>query len=77
MFPWACLQVIAGDSIVVMASIRRGGDEDDEDGAVADKVISQRFSKQKATSYWLVVGDLNTNSVLSIKRTTVFKSTQV
>ena len=42
-----------------------------------DKVVSQRYGRDKAESWWLVLGDTNTNALLSIKRLVVTKQSMV
>ncbi len=77
-----CVKVIAGDAVTVMVNLRRETGEDDEEEKddsllSCDRVVSQRFPEVKGESWWLVVGDANTNAILSIKRTTLRKSAQV
>ena len=49
-------------------ALQREGEEEDFDGA---SVISHRFGWPKSESWWLVVGDTTSNTVLSIKRLTI------
>jgi pre-mRNA-splicing helicase BRR2 len=60
--------VIAGDSVTVNISLVREADEDDEEDKSLRKTVSPRFPVEKTESYWLLIGDSNNNSLLSIKR---------
>lgn len=75
----AAREVPAGDSVSVVVTLRRDVDEEDEEeGPVGvGKVVSQRFPGEKTESWWLVVGNTNTNSLLSIKRVAVPKLSKV
>jgi pre-mRNA-splicing helicase BRR2 len=73
--------------VTIAVSLKRDVDEDEDDMAVEDggkkkpqsfeKVVSQRFPKEKAESWWLVVGDTNSNTLLSIKRLIVTNQSAV
>ena len=41
------------------------------------KVVCPRYGHDKVESWWLVIGDRNSNSILSIKRVTVGKEAKV
>ena len=43
----------------------------------AGKVVCPRYGHDKVESWWLVIGDRNSNSILSIKRVTVGKEAKV
>lgn len=71
-------EVEAGESVVMNVLLSRDIDEDDEEELRnVGKVICPRFPREKFESWWLVVGDSNTNSMLSIKRTAVGKEAKV
>jgi pre-mRNA-splicing helicase BRR2 len=50
-----------------MVSLQRDIDEDADSSGV-DAVVCPRFPGAKTEGWWLVVGDNNSNSLLSIKR---------
>lgn len=71
-------EVVCGDSVTVTVTLKRDVDEEDEmvvEGQKKPKsfehVVSAHFPHDKAESWWLVVGNTNTNTLLSIKRLVV------
>jgi hypothetical protein len=74
-------------TMVVTLKRDQDDDEDAEDAMTVEgvkhhpksyeKVVSQRFPKEKAESWWVVVGDTNTNTLLSIKRLVVTNQSTV
>uniref|UniRef100_A0A5K3EYY4 Helicase ATP-binding domain-containing protein n=1 Tax=Mesocestoides corti TaxID=53468 RepID=A0A5K3EYY4_MESCO len=63
-------QVRSGDTISVNVNIER-------DEANAGPVLSPFFPQKREEGWWLVVGEVKTNSLLAIKRLTLAKSTKV
>ena len=63
-------EVTAGDSAQIVVQMEREIDEDDmeEDMSQLGLVSAPLFPKEKRESWWIVIGDTNTNSLLSIKR---------
>ena len=55
------------------------GDEDEEDESNLNlgKVVSAKYPFEKQEGWWLVVGDSNSNTLLSVKRLTLEKSSKV
>lgn len=60
-------QVESGDSVTVMVTLQRDVDED-ADPSTLDAVVCPRFPTARTEGWWLIVGDNNSNSLLSIKR---------
>ena len=52
-------------------------EEDEEEEATYGQVVCPRYPASKGEGWWLVVGDTNTNNLLSIKRFTLNKETKV
>eukprot|EP00602_Paraphysomonas_sp_CaronLab_P009686 CAMPEP_0185022718 /NCGR_PEP_ID=MMETSP1103-20130426/5423_1 /TAXON_ID=36769 /ORGANISM="Paraphysomonas bandaiensis, Strain Caron Lab Isolate" /LENGTH=2181 /DNA_ID=CAMNT_0027554929 /DNA_START=20 /DNA_END=6565 /DNA_ORIENTATION=+ len=62
-------EVEAGDTVTVMVTLQREIEEEDEvDPTSIGKVVCPRYPTEKVEGWWLVVGDTNSNSLLSIKR---------
>jgi pre-mRNA-splicing helicase BRR2 len=53
--------------VTVMVTLQRDVDED-ADTSTLDAVVCPRFPTARTEGWWLVVGDNNNNSLLSIKR---------
>ncbi|CAM9119339.1 unnamed protein product [Ectocarpus fasciculatus] len=72
-------EVVTGESIVLSAVLRRDADADDEDEeeVTYGQVVCPRYPASKGEGWWLVVGDSNTNSLLSIKRFTLNKEAKI
>ena len=52
-----------------MVTLQREIEEEDEvDPTSIGKVVCPRYPTEKVEGWWLVVGDTNSNSLLSIKR---------
>ena len=60
----------AGDAVTIVVSLQREVDED-TDMSTVDTVVCPRFPGMKTEGWWLVVGDNNSNSLLSIKRLSI------
>ena len=63
--------VTAGDPVQVVVSLERDIDEEDmseEDLSELGKVSAALFPAEKKESWWIVIGDMKTNSLLSLKR---------
>ena len=68
--------ITAGDAVNVVVTLEREVDEDDEDedGGAAKtfgQVAASRYPKPKVEGWWLVVGDVSRNALMSIKRLTL------
>lgn len=59
-------EVSANDSVAIVVTLQREISDDDQ--ASIGKVVSPRFPEEKTEGWWVVVGDTNSNSLLSIKR---------
>ena len=72
---------MSGDTVSVTVTVQREVDEEDEDEDNDDekekknknigKVVCPRYGMEKQEAYWLLIGDLNTNALLSIKRISI------
>ena len=66
---------MCGDTVSVTVTVQREIDEDDSGEEKAEgsigKVICPRYGLEKTEAYWLVIGDSNSNSLLSIKRISI------
>lgn len=74
------VEVIAGDPMVMKVKLSREVDEDADDETINNlgKVVCPRFpNTDKREGWWLVVGDPNNNTLLSIKRIALIKDTKV
>jgi len=60
--------VAAGDVVTVVVEVQREVDEDEEDAGSLGKVASTRYPHEKTESWWLVVGDRNSNTLYATKR---------
>jgi len=67
-------EVAAGSMGAVMVSVKREVDEEEEDAGSLGKVVCPRYPFDRFEGWWLVLGDANTNSLLSIKRLAFGKS---
>ena len=68
--------VTAGDSVNVVVNLQREVDEDEDDANIG-KVLCPRYPFDKTEGWWLVVGDTNANTLLSIKRISLGKTAKV
>ena len=74
-------QVVSGETVSVTVTVQREIDEEDEDEENDEekekkdnnigKVVCPRYGMEKQEAYWLLIGDLNTNALLSIKRISI------
>ena len=60
----------------VVVTVQRESDEEEEDEAeekdsTVGRVVCPRYGLEKTEAYWLVIGDSNSNALLSIKRITI------
>lgn len=64
--------VVAGNPVQVVVNLEREIDEDmtEDEIATLGKVSAPLFPAEKKESWWVVVGDTSTNSLLSLKRVT-------
>lgn len=53
-----------------MVTLQREVDDEDGGGS-GGKVVCPRYPAEKAEAWWLVVGDANSNALLSIKRVSI------
>uniref|UniRef100_A0A7S2ZN48 Uncharacterized protein n=1 Tax=Rhodosorus marinus TaxID=101924 RepID=A0A7S2ZN48_9RHOD len=63
--------VAAGDSVLVKVQVSRDVDEDEDeerDKKRAPLVHAPHFPKQKEEGWWLVIGEAESNTLLSVKR---------
>ena len=63
--------VQVGEAVTVMISLQREGIDDEEGEVEYGVVIAPRYPVKKIESYWLVIGDSKSNTLLSIKRITL------
>lgn len=71
------MQVAVGESVQVRISLKRVGDEDEDDSVdegEVGRVVCPRYPSEKVEGWWVVIGDANTNTLLSIKRVNVGKA---
>ena len=61
-------EVASGDGVTVVVSLQREGDEEQKG---APKVAAPRFPKEKEEGWWLVIGDVQANALMCIKRITL------
>ena len=56
-------------------TVQRESDDEDEDDENKElnvgKVVCPRYGLEKREAYWLVIGDVNSNALLSIKRISI------
>jgi pre-mRNA-splicing helicase BRR2 len=64
-------EVTASDTVSIIVTLQREVAEEEVDPSTIGKVICPRFAEEKAEGWWLVVGDTNSNALLSIKRTVI------
>lgn len=71
--------VIAGDSVTIKVKLNRecDDDSDDIDTSALGQVVSSRYPISKREGWWLIIGDTNNNSLLSIKRVALALDTTV
>jgi pre-mRNA-splicing helicase BRR2 len=66
---------VSGDTVSVVVTVQRDIDEDDEEeekaGSAVGRVVCPRYGLEKQEAYWLVIGDKNSNALLSIKRISI------
>jgi Sec63 Brl domain len=69
------LQAVCGDTVSVTVTVQREIDEEDSEEEKGEttvgKVICPRYGLEKTEAYWLVIGDSNSNALLSIKRISI------
>ena len=69
------MQAVCGDTVSVTVTVQREIDEEDSEEEKGEttvgKVICPRYGLEKTEAYWLVIGDSNSNALLSIKRISI------
>ena len=68
---------MTGESFAVVVNVVRETDDEDNSETSFGSVVCSRYPAEKTESWWLVVGDIASNSMLSIKRFTLGKSAKV
>jgi pre-mRNA-splicing helicase BRR2 len=64
-------EIVAGEPVQIVVTMERDIDEDDvtdEELGTLGKVTAPLFPDDKRESWWVVVGDLGQNNLLSLKR---------
>jgi pre-mRNA-splicing helicase BRR2 len=61
-------EVVSGDTVSVSVTLQREIDDDDVEDEGTGKVVCPRYGSEKTEAWWLVIGDSNSNALLSIKR---------
>jgi pre-mRNA-splicing helicase BRR2 len=69
--------VAAGEAVTMKVSLSREGEDDESEDAALGVVVCPRYPAPKREGWWLVVGDAGSNSLLSIKRIALARSTTV
>lgn len=69
-------EVVAGDPVTVIVTLRREVDDEDDDADIG-KVVCPRYPFPKVEGWWLVIGDSNSNSLMSIKRVAIARAAKV
>lgn len=60
---------MSGDTVSVSVTLQREiDDEADAEEEGTGKVVCPRYGSEKTEAWWLVIGDSNSNALLSIKR---------
>ena len=60
-------EIVTGDAVTLLVQLEREGDAADGDTPSA-AVHAPSFPRKKAEGWWLVVGDMDTNTLVSIRR---------
>ena len=71
--------ITAGDAVNMIVKLEREVDDDDDDDAGSrnfGQVNAPRYPKSKTEGWWLVVGDVERNTLMSIKRVTLQQRAQ-
>jgi pre-mRNA-splicing helicase BRR2 len=68
--------VTSGETVTVVVSLQREVDEDAEESSIG-RVVCPRYPEEKTEGWWLVIGDTNSNSLLSIKRISLAAKSKV
>jgi len=73
--------ITASDPVQISVKLEREVDDDDEEEEVDEtqlgKVAAPLFPKEKSEGWWIVVGDTKTNSLLSLKRVTLKRTSKI
>jgi pre-mRNA-splicing helicase BRR2 len=72
-------EVTAGHSVVLRVKLTRETDDDitAEEINNLGKVVCPRYPEEKRECWWLIIGDPNNNTLLSIKRIALLKDAKV
>lgn len=65
---------MCGDTVSVVVTVQRESEEDEEEEkgeSNVGRVVCPRYGLEKQEAYWLVIGDTNSNALLSIKRISI------
>ena len=70
--------ITAGDAVNMIVKLEREVDDDDDDAGSRSygQVNAPRYPKSKTEGWWLVVGDVERNTLMSIKRVTLQQRAQ-
>ena len=59
--------------MAVVVTLQRDADDDEDESSSIGKVVSLRYGMDKMESWWIVIGDMNSNALLSLKRVAIGK----
>ncbi|KAJ1439332.1 Sec63 Brl domain-containing protein [Ochromonadaceae sp. CCMP2298] len=72
-------EVVAGDAVTMKVTLKREVDEEEDevDTSTLGVVVAPRYPTAKREGWWLVIGDVANNNLLSIKRVALALGTTV